>query len=350
MNSRVALLPRWMRRAAGAPLLAALVALSAPVVPTPALAAQDQPLELVSAAWSPFTNEPGKERFALDLVDEALERAGFRVEHVIVEDSDLASLQLNREYDGSASAWRDPRRERVMVYSEPYLENRLILVGRRGSDVSATSLADLAGKRVALVSAWSYGDLPDGPAYVPSEGDEDSLQKLLTDEADYTLMDDLVVQYLVAHFGAQVRGRLEFGTAPLLTRSLHVAVHGELPDAEALIAGFNSELPGMIADGAYHRLLQVHWMLADVDGDGVREYVCQGDEAGTEAPERPYVLFAAADPAADAGADPRFYISGNFYDDWATVPERHKVAVPEVESSADLKSFFSSLLRVLRVI
>ena len=28
-----------------------------------------------------------------------------------------------------------------LIYAQPYLENRLILVGRQGSDVSATSLA-----------------------------------------------------------------------------------------------------------------------------------------------------------------------------------------------------------------
>ena len=31
----------------------------------------------------------------------------------------------------------------------------------------------------------------------------------------------------------------------------------------------------MIADRTYHRLLHVDWILADVDGDGVLEYVPQ---------------------------------------------------------------------------
>ena len=44
------------------------------------------------------------------------------------------------------------------MFSEPYLENRLILVGRRGSDVSATRLAALAGKRIVLVGGYSDRD------------------------------------------------------------------------------------------------------------------------------------------------------------------------------------------------
>ena len=43
-----------------------------------------------------------------------------------------------------------------LIYSQPYLENRLILVGRQGSDVSATSLASgspwLPGMRMARQS------------------------------------------------------------------------------------------------------------------------------------------------------------------------------------------------------
>ena len=129
-------------------------------------AAQDRQLQLVSTAWSPFTNAPGEPRFALDLVGVALERMGINAETVIVDEARLTPSLLSGEFDGSAALWRDAERERVLIYSEPYLENRLILVGRQGSDVSATSLADLAGKRVALVAGYAYGEAvetPDGP-------------------------------------------------------------------------------------------------------------------------------------------------------------------------------------------
>ena len=131
-------------------------------------AAQDRQLQLVSTAWSPFTNAPGEPRFALDLVGVALERMGINAETVIVDEARLTPSLLSGEFDGSAALWRDAERERVLIYSEPYLENRLILVGRQGSDVSATSLADLAGKRVALVAGYAYGEAvetPDGPIF-----------------------------------------------------------------------------------------------------------------------------------------------------------------------------------------
>ena len=142
------------------------------MIALPTMAAdQVRNLKFVSTAWSPFTNVPGQPRFALDLVEAALERIGVTAETVIVDEARLTPSLLGGEFDGSAAVWKDAERERVLICSEPNLENRLILVGRQGSDVSATSLASLAGKRIALVAGYAYGKAAkakDGPIIVGS--------------------------------------------------------------------------------------------------------------------------------------------------------------------------------------
>ena len=82
-------------------------------------------------------------------VPAALGRIGVQANIEIVPAADFTASLLSRRFDGSAAVWKDPERERVLIFSEPYLENRLILVGRRGSDVSATSFAALKGKKIA---------------------------------------------------------------------------------------------------------------------------------------------------------------------------------------------------------
>ena len=310
----------WIRWTTGALLL--------PIIAIPIMAAaQGRQLQFVSTAWSPFTNAPGQPRFALDLVGVALERMGIIAETVIVDEARLTPSLLSGEFDGSAALWKDTERERALIYSQPYLENRLILVGRQGGDVSATSLADLAGKRIALVAGYAYGEAietTDGPIFVGSNSVEDSVAKLLNGEADYTLMDDLVIQYLISHHGEEARTRLAFGSTPLLTRSLHLAVRRSLPDAESIISRFNAELRGMIADRSYHRLLHLDWIRADVDGDGRTEYVPHDDQTGPRPPERSYVLFATGSLTTELGTTRRFYFGGNIYEGWSTVPEQYK--------------------------
>ena len=103
--------------------------------------------------------------------------------------------------------------------------------------------------------------------------EEDSLARLLKGGVDYTLMDELVVQYIVSNYPKESATKLQIGSTPLLTRELYFAVRRTRPDAESIIARFNAQLRGMIADRTYHRLLHVDWIRADINGDGVPEYV-----------------------------------------------------------------------------
>jgi polar amino acid transport system substrate-binding protein len=296
-----------------------------------AVSAQTKQLRLVSTAWPPFTDQAGQPRFALDLVEAALGRFGLGSYTTIVDAAKFTPSLLSGQFDGSAAAWKDAERERVLLFSQPYLENRLILVARRGDDVSAASLAALKGRRIAIVEGYSYGDDVDnsGPVFVRSSSEEDSLKLLLTKAVDYTLMDDLVVQYIVSNHSTEAKTRLQVGSTPLVTRPLYLAVRRSLPDAETVVARFNAQLRGMIADRTYHRLLHVDWIRADVDGDGVAENVPRSDQPGRVEPSSSYVLMTTGQPSAQPrGSEQRFYFGGTTYNSWAAVPDKYKVDDP----------------------
>ena len=294
------------------------------------LSAQATPLTLVSTEWPPFTSAPGKPRFALDLVETALGRFGLTAKTTIVSAAQFTPALLQERFDGSAAAWKDPERERVLIFSQPYLQNRLVLVGRSGADVSAKALADLEGKRIAIVEGYSYGDSisTSGPTWVRSSSEEDSLSRLLKRSVDYTLMDELVVDYIVSHYPQESATKLQIGSTTLLMKELHFAVRRSRPDAESIITRFNTQIRGMIADRTYHRLLHVDWIEADVNGDGVPEYVPRTDRTGPAEPLHIYHLFSAPPPPLGITTPdkPGFYVGGNIYADWASVPENYKLS------------------------
>ena len=290
-------------------------------------AGQTTQLRLVSTIWPPFTNNSGQPRFALDLVEEGTRRIGVTTTTAFVEAAKFTPALLTGAFDGSAAAWKDAERERVLLFSQPYLENRLILVARRGGDVSAKALAELKGKRIAIVEGYAYGDTIDtaGPTFVRSRGEEDSLALLLKSAVDYTLMDELVVEYIVDHHPEEARTRLQFGARPLITRQLFFAVRRTLPDAQSIIDRFNGQLRAMITDHTYHKLLHVAWISVDIDGDGQMEYVPDSDKAGPKPPQRAYLLFSSDKPASAPTEPPkRFMMGGNIYTSWATVPDQFK--------------------------
>jgi len=311
-----------VRRAGVRATLAASLALACSAIPF-VLSAQQAPLLLVSTAWPPFTNENGQARFALDLVEAALGRISLTAKTSIVPAAEFTSAATSSRFDGSGAAWKDAEREQALLFSEPYLENRLVLVGRHAADVSAKSPRLLAGKRIAIVEGYSYGDEVDrsGVVLLRTRSEEDSLEQLLKNNVDYTLMDDLVVQYIVSNYPKEAGARLEIGTTPLVTRPLHFAIRRTRPDAQSIIARFNAQIRGMIKDRTYHRLLHVDWIRADVDGDGVSENVPATDQPGPEVPKRVYALFSAP---ADTLTTPGFYVGGTIYSDWASVPEAYR--------------------------
>lgn len=305
-------------------------------------------LSLVSTTWPPFSDSPGKPRFALDLVDAALKRMGIAAQTVVLDEGRLSSALLKGGLDGSAAVQVDQAgqavqvdqagqsvragrvnegREDGMLYSQPYLENRLMLVGPRGANVSTVSLAGLAGSRVALVAGHAYAEVAertDGPVFIRTNDDEDSVTRLLDGDVDYALMDDLVVQYLVGNHGEEARARLAFGSTPLLARTLHLAVRRSLPDADAIISRFDAEVRAMIADRTYHDLLMLDWIRTDVDGDGRKESVPYVDRTGPDPPDRYYELFLAGGLAEEPGMTRRFYLNGNIYEGWSAVPVQYK--------------------------
>jgi len=314
---------------------------SAPASP----AAQTTKLRLASTKWLPFTGAKGEPRVALSLSERALERAGYDSVTSFVPDGQLTTKLKAGEFDGSPALWRSAEREQFLLYSKAYLENRLVLLARKGSNLSVASLAELKGKRVALVDGYAYGEAVDsaaGPEFVRGASESANVQALLAGKVDYVLLDDLVAEYLFEQNPKDAPSRLEVGRAPLVTRSLHFAVRKDLPDAQRLIDRFNDAIASMVGDGTYNLALQVDWIRADVDGDGKPEMISRGDHLGTAPPQRSYELFSPATvAAATAGAsvephtaptaagptqakEPllRFYVGGKYYDTWQEVPEK----------------------------
>jgi polar amino acid transport system substrate-binding protein len=290
------------------------------------LSAQPRMLKLVSTAWPPFTNGEGQPRFALDLVENALGRLHLSSMTTIVSPSDYEAKLLSGDFDGSAAAWRDPIREHVLLFSRPYLENRLVLVGRHGADVSATTLSALKGRRIGIVEGYSYGAVIEGsgPVWVRTSHEEDSLSELLQGHVDYALIDELVVTYLIANHPQEAAARLQIGAAPVLTRELYFAVSRTRHDAESIVNGFNTQIRNMIKDRTYHKLLHVAWISADINGDGVPELIPASDHPGPAAPTHSYSLFSLPAGTTLDGTKESVFVGGKVYDSWSAVPDSYK--------------------------
>jgi hypothetical protein len=272
----------------------------------------------------------GQPRVALEIVTTALARAGYTAIHELVPMGALLSdLRTGGAYDGSAALWRSEEREQFLLYSEPYLENRLMLVGRKGSDVSAKSFAELKGKKIGVVKDYAYGPELDGatqPVFVRGESTEKNLRALLHGELDYVVADALVVHHLKQQYPEQTQEKLATGATPLITRTMHFTLRKNLPNAQQILDRFNEQRARMLKDGSYHAALQVDWILVDIDGDGISEMVAVGDKVGVKAPQSGYQPLSVSKGGVIPGSESkiRYVVKGVPYDTWDTVPDYFK--------------------------
>ena len=80
----------------------------------------------------------------------------------------------------------------------------------------------------------------------------------------------------------------------------------------------------MIGDGTYNKILELNWISTDIDGDGQIELVLNGNRAGISPPNKPYTIMVTNTKTSPMNTNNRFYIEGQVYSDWNTVPSHYK--------------------------
>lgn len=294
--------------------------------------AQSEEITLASDVWPPFTDVEEHKRIAIDIVREALKRVDIDTYFEIEDFEDVIS-GINKDlYDGSAALWYTEERAKELVFSDPYLHNQLILVARKGTDVSAKSFSDLGEVKFALVANYAYGEEVSKATnleIIKGKNDQKNLERLLSNKVDYILVDALIIQYMLKFQMNDVSEFLEIGSLPISTQPLHFALNKDVENADSIIEAFNKEIDKMIVDGTYHDLLEVNWIRTDIDGDGKTELVLIGDQAGVDEPENAYTLDPSNQPIESEG----FYINGVFYTSWDQVPSNLKVKISDSGNS-----------------
>jgi polar amino acid transport system substrate-binding protein len=233
------------------------------------LAEANEPLELSNDAWPPFIVDGAEQGTAERLVCQALERSGWPCSVRVDDWESVLENAKAGEIDGIAAAWRNPDRESYLLFSEPYLTNRIVPVVNNTSPDVINSIPDLAGKRVALVKDYAYGDEIQATALdfevIQATSSMDAIKAVADGKADVALVDELLARDAL---GDPHLAGLGLSDAVLAFRSLHLAISRQHPQAEQVIADFHRAYQLMLADGTVNEILDVNWLATDFGHSG----------------------------------------------------------------------------------
>lgn len=272
--------------------------------------------------YPPFTGKPGSPRVAVQLLTEALERLGYKVDMIPLYRGNFSEIFTNDAIQMSPALWHVKSREETMIFSNPIFENRLVLVGNKGSGAETLSLNELSGKKLGVVEGYAYGEkLENCPAeLVMGKTEADLMYKLKKREVDFILTSDLLMVYSKRSKKAAFAHEVEVGLHPQISRPIHFAIKKTTPDAEKIMKELNAEVERMMVDGTYYEILGINRIIADVNGDGKPEVILRGDPAKTINPEEVFYVKGGSMDVPVSEMDQWYMVDGKFYKTLEEIP------------------------------
>jgi len=250
----------------------------------PPLLAERETVKLGNEPWPPYVLSGEQKGTAELIVCEALDRAGFGCEIQRGDWEEALQQASSGKLDGIAALWHTTEREASLLYSRPYLTNRLVPVVSSDHGMKISEIDGLTGLRVVIEIAVAYGDevktALEHLSVIEVRGVDNALRAVQNDEADVALVDELSALDFLKRTGAN---NLSIGQTALAYRELYFAVSREHPMGAQIIGSFNEAYQLMLKDGTVNRILDIEWVVTDLKFDGIPDFIHRGGEYTLEA-------------------------------------------------------------------
>ncbi len=218
-----------------------------------------QTLSMVSNQWPPYVDEAAAEKgLAVELVTKALQRKGYQ--STLRFDSWQRALEGVRigVFDAACAIWKTAAREQELLYSEPYLDNKISFLKKKSLKVDYTHFNDLTGFIIGTLRGYAYNEQftqSRSLIQIPANHIVQNLNKLNQGEIDLTVGDERAIKYALQQYLPQHASSFEFLSPPLANKKLYLAVSKSNKAAQTIIADFNRAIKEMQQDGSYAQIV-----------------------------------------------------------------------------------------------
>ena len=216
--------------------------------------------------WGPYLGKTQPNSgLAAAIVSAAFARAGYSATIEFMPWERVNSHIEQGSLDGSVASWYTAERADTLLYSEPYINNKLVFIKRDedpftfSSVVQAQQFLKNRSYRLGIFNDYAYGETFNRIRPLFQLETRDYCSQLFRDvaakELDLALVDHWVAQQELANKD-HIASHLITAPGTLSVRPLHIAIPKNHPNAASIIKAFNSGLKQIRNDGSYQALLE----------------------------------------------------------------------------------------------
>lgn len=218
-----------------------------------------QAIKMVSNQWPPYVDDAApKKGLAVELVNQALQRKGYQPSlHIDNWPRALEGVRIG-VFDATCAIWKSAEREQDLLFSEPYLSNKISFIKKKSLTVEYAHYTDLTGFVIGILRDYAYNEqFTQSRALIkiPANHIIQNLQKLNNDSIDLTLGDERAIRYALQKFLPLHASSFEFLNPPLSYKKLYFAVSKSNKAAQTIINDFNLAIMEMKKDGSYDQIV-----------------------------------------------------------------------------------------------
>ncbi|NOQ14643.1 MAG: transporter substrate-binding domain-containing protein [Methyloprofundus sp.] len=218
-----------------------------------------QSLNIVSSQWPPYVDDAAADKgLAVELVNKALQRKGYQPRlHIDNWQRALEGVQIG-VFDATCAIWKTAEREQDLLFSEPYLNNKISFIKKKNLSVEYTHFTDLTGFIIGVVRDYAYNEsFTQSRALIkiPANHIIQNLHKLNQGSIDLTVGDELAIKYALQQYLPMHANSFEFLAPALAYKKLYLAVSKSNKAAQTIIDDFNQAIKEMKHDGSYDQIV-----------------------------------------------------------------------------------------------
>ncbi|MEH6347458.1 MAG: transporter substrate-binding domain-containing protein [Bermanella sp.] len=210
--------------------------------------------------WPPFV-DPDSPTLGIivEITRAAYKTQNYEIEMKFVPWARAIDGVKEADYDVLLSAWYTKERAKFLYFSDPYLENKIKIIKRKGDSFEFNGLDSLTGKNVGVVRGYGYGDeFSNATNFNRPEGKNvmTNIKKLVSKRVDLTLEDEIVARAMMKKDSPDLLNKVEFSKKALSTNTVHVTSGLKNSRHKTIINAFNKGFKEIKSNGTLDAILK----------------------------------------------------------------------------------------------